>query len=85
MEFMSRCNASVFLFITYVLDEWYWMGPNQGYQNFWWILFFQKISNISWINIVGKPKNKKLIYHINSHSWTNENYWVPRQPCHPLF
>ncbi len=67
MEFMSRCNASVFLFITYVLDEWYWMGPNQGYQNFWWILCFQKISNISWINILGKPKNNKLIYHINSH------------------
>jgi hypothetical protein len=32
MEFMSKCNACIVLFLTYVLDERYWMGPNQGYQ-----------------------------------------------------
>jgi putative copper export protein len=32
MEFMSKWNACIFPFITYVLDERYWMGPNQGYQ-----------------------------------------------------
>jgi hypothetical protein len=31
MEFMSKWNACIFLFITFVLDEGYWMGPNQGY------------------------------------------------------
>jgi len=30
MEFMSKWNACIFLFITFVLDEGYWMGPNQG-------------------------------------------------------
>jgi hypothetical protein len=32
MEFISKCNAFIFLFIPYVLHERYWMGPNQGYQ-----------------------------------------------------
>jgi len=57
MEFMSKCNACILLLITYVLDERYWMGPNQGYQKFWWILFFQKNCNTSWINTLRKPNN----------------------------
>jgi hypothetical protein len=32
VEFMSKWNACIFLLIAYVLDERYWMGPNQGYQ-----------------------------------------------------
>jgi hypothetical protein len=34
MEFMSKWNACIFLFIAFVLDEGYWMEPNQGYQKF---------------------------------------------------
>jgi hypothetical protein len=29
---MSKCNACILLLIASVLDEGYWMGPNQAYQ-----------------------------------------------------
>jgi hypothetical protein len=31
-ELMSNWNVCIHVLITYVLDERYWMGPNQGYQ-----------------------------------------------------